>query len=61
MDLSKQILDLVQQAGQYKQLKKGANEGTFFDGIDRSALTCNYSHQNTESWYRRVHNSDRRY
>lgn len=23
-----QILDLVQQAGQYKQLKKGANEGT---------------------------------
>jgi U4/U6 small nuclear ribonucleoprotein SNU13 len=22
-----QILDLVQQAGQYKQLKKGANEG----------------------------------
>lgn len=25
--LFKQILDLVQQAGQYKQLKKGANEG----------------------------------
>jgi hypothetical protein len=23
-------LELVQQAGQYKQLKKGANEGTFF-------------------------------
>ena len=23
-----QILELVQQAGQYKQLKKGANEGT---------------------------------
>ena len=22
-----QILDLIQQAGQYKQLKKGANEG----------------------------------
>jgi U4/U6 small nuclear ribonucleoprotein SNU13 len=28
-----QILDLVQQAGQYKQLKKGANEGIFFPTI----------------------------
>jgi U4/U6 small nuclear ribonucleoprotein SNU13 len=26
-DLNKQILDLVQQAHNYKQLKKGANEG----------------------------------
>ena len=26
-DLNKQILDLVQQALNYKQLKKGANEG----------------------------------
>lgn len=26
--LANQILDLVQQAGQYKQLKKGANEAT---------------------------------
>ncbi|KAH7889558.1 50S ribosomal protein L30e-like protein [Phlebopus sp. FC_14] len=28
MTCSLQILDLVQQAGQYKQLKKGANEAT---------------------------------
>ncbi|KIO13436.1 hypothetical protein M404DRAFT_577360 [Pisolithus tinctorius Marx 270] len=28
-DLTNSILDLVQQAGQYKQLKKGANEGLF--------------------------------
>lgn len=30
-----QILELVQQAGQYKQLKKGANEGTplSYEGI----------------------------
>jgi len=27
-DLTNQILELVQQAGQYKQLKKGANEST---------------------------------
>ncbi|CAE6450531.1 RNA binding protein snu13 [Ceratobasidium sp. 392] len=27
-NLTNQILDLVQQAGQYKQLKKGANEAT---------------------------------
>ncbi|KAG6880274.1 RNA binding protein snu13 [Termitomyces sp. T32_za158] len=27
-DLTNQILELVQQAGQYKQLKKGANEAT---------------------------------
>ncbi|KAI6036513.1 snRNP subunit [Pisolithus microcarpus] len=27
-DLTNSILDLVQQAGQYKQLKKGANEAT---------------------------------
>jgi len=27
-ELTNQILDLVQQAGQYKQLKKGANEAT---------------------------------
>ncbi|EGN95520.1 hypothetical protein SERLA73DRAFT_142261, partial [Serpula lacrymans var. lacrymans S7.3] len=26
--LTNSILDLVQQAGQYKQLKKGANEAT---------------------------------
>jgi hypothetical protein len=25
----KQILELVQQAGQYQQLKKGANEGIY--------------------------------
>jgi len=29
-DLTNQILDLVQQALHYKQLKKGANEGTIF-------------------------------
>lgn len=28
-DLSGTILELVQQASNYKQLKKGANEGTF--------------------------------
>ena len=28
-DLNKTILDLVQQALNYKQLKKGANEGIF--------------------------------
>jgi len=28
-DLNKSILDLVQQALNYKQLKKGANEGIF--------------------------------
>jgi U4/U6 small nuclear ribonucleoprotein SNU13 len=28
-DLNKSILDLVQQALNYKQLKKGANEGNF--------------------------------
>lgn len=28
LTLSVQILDLVQQASSYKQLKKGANEGT---------------------------------
>ncbi|KAF8621505.1 hypothetical protein AX15_007737 [Amanita polypyramis BW_CC] len=27
-DLTNSILDLIQQAGQYKQLKKGANEAT---------------------------------
>ena len=26
--LQSQLLDLIQQAGSYKQLKKGANEGT---------------------------------
>lgn len=29
-DLNKSILDLVQQALNYKQLKKGANEGIYF-------------------------------
>jgi hypothetical protein len=29
-ELNKSILDLVQQALNYKQLKKGANEGKFF-------------------------------
>jgi len=29
-DLNKTILDLAQQALNYKQLKKGANEGFFF-------------------------------
>lgn len=29
--LSKTILDLVQQASNYKQLRKGANEGKFTD------------------------------
>ena len=28
-ELSVKIMDLVQQAGNYKQLKKGANEGSF--------------------------------
>lgn len=28
--LSQTILDLVQQASHYRQLKKGANEGRFF-------------------------------
>lgn len=30
-ELNKQILDLVQQALNYKQLKKGANEGKLFN------------------------------
>ena len=29
-DLNKHILDLVQQAMNYKQLKKGANEGIYY-------------------------------
>jgi U4/U6 small nuclear ribonucleoprotein SNU13 len=33
-ELNKHILDLVQQAMNYKQLKKGANEGTNFLTID---------------------------
>lgn len=32
--LSNKIIDLVQQASHYKQLKKGANEGTFFTLIE---------------------------
>ena len=31
--LSQQLLDLVQQAGHYRQLKKGANEGMFLTGL----------------------------
>ncbi|CAE6467094.1 unnamed protein product [Rhizoctonia solani] len=34
-NLTNQILDLVQQAGQYKQLKKGANEGKFSSTLNR--------------------------
>jgi len=30
--LAQQLLDLVQQASHYHQLKKGANEGTFLMG-----------------------------
>lgn len=32
-DLNKQILDLVQQALNYKQLKKGANEGIYLKNV----------------------------
>lgn len=34
-DLAQEILDLVQQASHYKQLKKGANEG-----ITQSEIRC---------------------
>lgn len=46
--LTKTILDLVQQASNYKQLRKGANEGT--DGKYRHwlVLIC-YSRLNTQA------------
>ena len=38
-DLNKHILDLVQQAMNYKQLKKGANEGKLFVFIRMTTWT----------------------
>ncbi|KAG5352353.1 RNA binding protein snu13 [Termitomyces sp. Mn162] len=38
-NLTNQILELVQQAGQYKQLKKGANEGSSSIEVSQSTRT----------------------
>lgn len=64
------ILELIQQASHYKQLKKGANEGTRRDTRSPSACVLSLlvtqllflllavhitSHQDLEPWYQRVH------
>jgi len=56
--LELQLLELVKQASNYKQLKKGANEGVL-DGIVPLvlflSLTCVFlcarSHQDSQPWY----------
>ena len=41
--LTKTILDLVQQATNYKQLKKGANEGNLSSNVYKEQIIC-YRH-----------------
>ena len=64
--LTQTILDLVQQASHYRQLKKGANEGLSEclgpSHPRRTQLTSPHnSHQNPEPWYLRNHHSCCRY
>ena len=55
-----QILDLVEKATQYMQLKKGANEGELLDilclvlGNDEDFVLL-LSHQDSEPWYCGTH------
>lgn len=41
-ELSNRILDLIQQACNYKQLRKGANEGKFTNYNDQSKFTSTH-------------------
>jgi hypothetical protein len=72
--LSQQILDILQQAGHYHQLKKGANEGKlclcarYYSSEEyesrfpsRPANMRASSNQNSESWNVRDHNPRRRH
>lgn len=59
--LTNTILDIIQQAANYKQLRKGANEGKYGSLAPHSCpgtpcymsckLQCVCSHQNIEPWY----------
>jgi hypothetical protein len=54
--LYSQILELVQQASLYKQLKKGANEGVCLSPALTLSLNCSRSsYQDTQSRHLRVH------
>ncbi|KAI3600031.1 hypothetical protein WG66_011151 [Moniliophthora roreri] len=51
-DLTNTILELTQQAVQYKQLKKGANEGAWTEILTSSIDTDAWnSYQDSEPWY----------
>lgn len=64
--LTQTILDLVQQASHYRQLKKGANEGlSEYLGpllLRNTWLTIAlHSHQDPKPWHLGNHHSRRRY
>ena len=65
VQLTNTILDIVQQAANYKQLRKGANEGESCEAATAQLLVSNKlgyitsvivacSNQNTEPWHIRV-------